>query len=89
MAYFDDDKMMLNGRALKFASGTSWAEDPPSRTRHMVHNVRVVDNRGEELDIESNFHIYRTRLKSEEDAWVGSRQDTLRRDGDRSRSRSA
>ena len=46
MAYFDDDKMMLNGRALKFASGTSWAEDPPSRTRHMVHNVRVVDNRG-------------------------------------------
>ena len=82
MAYFDDDKMMLNGRALKFASGTSWAEDPPSRTRHMVHNVRVVDNRGEELDIESNFHIYRTRLKSEEDAWVGKRCDTLRRDGD-------
>ena len=82
MAYFDDDKMMLNGRALKFASGTSWAEDPPSRTRHMVHNVRVVDNRGEELDIESNFHIYRTRLKSEEDAWVGSRQVTLRRDGE-------
>ena len=81
MAYFDDDKMLLNGRVLKFESGTSWAEDPPSRTRHMVHNVRVLDNRGEELDVESNFHIYRTRLK-EEDAWVGSRQDTLRRDGD-------
>jgi biphenyl 2,3-dioxygenase beta subunit len=82
MAYFDDDKMMLNGRVLKFESGTSWAEDPPSRTRHMVHNVRVLENRGDELDVASNFHIYRTRLKSEEDAWVGSRQDTLRRDGD-------
>ncbi len=82
IAYFDDDKMLLNGRVLKFESGTSWAEDPPSRTRHMVHNVRVITDRGDELDIESNFHIYRTRLKSEEDAWVGSRQDTLRRDGD-------
>ena len=78
MAYFDDDKMILLGRVAKFESGTSWAEDPPSRTRHMVHNVRVIDDRGDELDVESNFHIYRTRLKSEEDAWVGSRQDTLR-----------
>jgi biphenyl 2,3-dioxygenase beta subunit len=82
MAYFDDDKMILLGRVAKFDSGTSWSEDPPSRTRHMVHNVRVLDNRGDELDVTSNFHIYRTRLKSEEDAWVGSRQDTLRRDGD-------
>jgi len=82
MAYFDDDKMLLNGRVLKFLSGTSWAEDPPSRTRHMIHNVRIVDDRGDELDVEANFHIYRTRLKSEEDAWVGKRCDTLRRDGD-------
>ena len=46
MAYFDDDKMLLNGRVLKFESGTSWAEDPPSRTRHMVHNVRVAREPG-------------------------------------------
>ena len=73
MAYFDDDKMLLNGRVLKFLSGTSWAEDPPSRTRHMIHNVRIIADRGDELDVEANFHIYRTRLKSEEDAWVGKR----------------
>ena len=54
MAYFDDDKMLLNGRVLKFNSGTSWAEDPPSRTRHMVHNVRVVDDRWEEVDGEDD-----------------------------------
>ena len=31
--------------------------------------------------MESNFLLYRTRLKSEETTWIGSRQDTLRRDG--------
>ena len=42
MAYFDDDKMMLAMRWKKFAAGPSWAEDPPSRTRHLITNVRVV-----------------------------------------------
>jgi 3-phenylpropionate/cinnamic acid dioxygenase small subunit len=79
MAYFDDDKMTLAGRGMKFASGTSWAEDPPSRTRHMITNVRITADDGSELAVETSFHLYRTRLKSEVDSWVGQRQDTLRR----------
>jgi 3-phenylpropionate/cinnamic acid dioxygenase small subunit len=82
MAYFDDDKTTLLARWQKFATGTAWAEDPPSRTRHLISNVRVLDDRGDELDVESYFHVYRTRLKSEVDTWVGSRRDVLRRDGD-------
>lgn len=82
MAYFDDDKATLIGRWQKVADGTSWAEDPPSRTRHLITNVRVVADDGLEVNVESNFHVYRTRLKSEEDSWIGSRQDVLRRDGD-------
>lgn len=79
MAYFDDDKMILMARLAKVSSGTSWAEDPPSRTRHLITNVRVLDDRGDELEVESNFHTYRTRLKSEVDSWVGLRKDVLRR----------
>ncbi len=82
MAFFDDDKAILVGRWKKVADGTSWAEDPPSRTRHLITNVRVVADRGDELDVESNFHVYRTRLKSEEDSWFGCRHDVLRRCGD-------
>jgi biphenyl 2,3-dioxygenase beta subunit len=81
MAYFDDDKMLLTARWKKFASNSAWAEDPPSRTRHMITNVRVVEDRGDELDVHSNFHVYRTRLKSEIDSWVGCRHDLLRRHG--------
>lgn len=79
MAWFDDNKMALEGRVKKLATGTAWAEDPPSRTRHLVTNVRVVADNGSEVNVESNFHLYRTRLKSEEQSWIGSRQDTLRR----------
>src|SRR5437867_6717929 len=42
-SYFDDDKRMLAQRVAKFDTGFSWAEDPPSRTRHMVTNVRIRD----------------------------------------------
>src|SRR5215470_3834643 len=79
MAFFDDDKMLLAGRIAKLQTGRSWAEDPPSRTRHLITNVRVVADDGLELQVESNFHVYRTRLRSEEDSWIGSRRDLLRR----------
>lgn len=79
MAWFNDTKLQLAGRVAKLATGRSWAEDPPSRTRHLVANVRVVADDGHELTVHSNFHLYRTRLKSEEDSWIGSRHDTLRR----------
>ena len=89
MAWFDDNKMVLAGRVAKLATGTAWAEDPPSRTRHIITNVLVVEDRGDELDVESNFLLYRTRLKSEEYTWIGSRQDTLRRVERRAQDREA
>jgi biphenyl 2,3-dioxygenase beta subunit len=81
VAFFDDDKGTLVARWQKFATGAAWAEDPPSRTRHLITNIRVTNDRGDELDVESYFHVYRTRLKSEVDSWVGMRQDMLRREG--------
>ena len=79
MAYFSDTKTRLAGRVEKLKSGRSWAEDPPSRTRHLITNVRIVKDNGRTLEVESNFHLYRTRLNSEETSWIGSRRDVLRR----------
>ena len=88
MAYFDDDKALLESRVRKIRTGTAWAEDPPSRTRHLITNVRVAGEVGAgddgvegDLDVWSNFILYRTRLKSEEMTWVGSRNDKVRRSG--------
>ncbi|GAA2580795.1 3-phenylpropionate/cinnamic acid dioxygenase subunit beta [Dactylosporangium fulvum] len=79
MAYFDENKQFLEIRARKFATGTSWAEDPPSRTRHLITNVRIAEKSGAEMVVHSNFMLYRTRLKEDVDQWVGRREDTLRR----------
>jgi biphenyl 2,3-dioxygenase beta subunit len=79
MAFFSDTKMLLAGRVAKLKSGRSWAEDPPSRTRHLITNVRILRDDGRVLEVESNFHVYRTRLNSEENSWIGSRRDVLRR----------
>ena len=82
MAFFDDDKTMLEARVKKLGTGSSWSEDPPSRTRHHVTNVRILAVEGDELEVESNFHLYRTRLESDEDFWMGRRLDRLRRVAD-------
>lgn len=79
MALFDDDKALLEKRIKRFATDVAWAENPPSRTRHIVTNVRVLDIDGDELTVEANIHLYRARLDSEEDSWIGRRRDRLRR----------
>jgi 3-phenylpropionate/cinnamic acid dioxygenase small subunit len=82
MAYFDDDRTMLEMRVKKLEAGSAWSEDPPSRSRHFVSNVRILGLEGHEITLEAAFHLYRSRLNSEEDSWFGRRVDVLRRAGD-------
>ena len=82
MAYFDDDLTILDMRLKKQEAGSSWAEEPPSRSRHFVGNVRILKVAGDELTVEVAFYIYRSRLNSDVDTWVGRREDVLRRHGD-------
>ncbi|MEU9890945.1 3-phenylpropionate/cinnamic acid dioxygenase subunit beta [Sphaerisporangium sp. NPDC051011] len=79
MAFFDDDFVLLSLRVQKLATGTAWAEDPPSRTRHLITNIRITSDDGDELTAESHFLLYRTRLKDDLDQWIGRREDALRR----------
>lgn len=79
VAYFDDDREFLEMRVKKLEAGSAWSEDPPSRSRHFVANVRILDVQGDEITIEACFHIYRTRLEVDVDSWVGRRTDVLRR----------
>lgn len=82
MAFFDDDREMLEMRVKKLEAGSAWSEDPPSRSRHFVSNVRVVEIAGEDVTVELCFHLYRTRLNTEVSSWVGRRTDVVRRTPD-------
>ncbi|MDG1204713.1 MAG: 3-phenylpropionate/cinnamic acid dioxygenase subunit beta [Pseudomonadales bacterium] len=79
MAFFDDDLTTLTLRVKRLSVGRAWAEDPPSRTRHLISNVRISDVDDDEITVMCNFQLYRTRLNSEEDSWIGRREDVLRR----------
>lgn len=78
---FDDDKESLSWRVGQMASDRHWAEDPPSRTRHLVSNVRArpAGPDGHTFTVRSNFLCYRNRLADEVDLWAGERHDVLRR----------
>tara|TARA_R110002072_G_scaffold113986_4_gene243896 strand:+ start:15017 stop:15550 length:534 start_codon:yes stop_codon:yes gene_type:complete len=79
MAFFDDDLGTLTLRVKRLSVGRAWAEDPPSRTRYLITNVQVSKVEGDEITVKCNFQLYRTRLNSEEDSWIGRREDVLRR----------
>jgi 3-phenylpropionate/trans-cinnamate dioxygenase subunit beta len=52
----------------------------PSRTRHLLVNIRVEPADAEsELEVHSNFIVYRSRSETEHDFYVGARRDVLRR----------
>jgi 3-phenylpropionate/cinnamic acid dioxygenase small subunit len=79
-ALFDDNKKSLGWRVKQMGSATHWAENPRSRTRHLVSNVRVSPSKFDgEYEAKSNFICYRNRLSDEVDIWVGERTDLLRR----------
>jgi len=41
LAIFDETKATLSGRVARLDTGMAWAEDPPSRTRHLITNIEV------------------------------------------------
>jgi 3-phenylpropionate/cinnamic acid dioxygenase small subunit len=80
LAILDETKETLSGRVARLDTGMAWAEDPPSRTRHMISNIEVEPGDVEsELRVYSNFIVYRSRAETEQDFYVGARQDVLRR----------
>jgi 3-phenylpropionate/cinnamic acid dioxygenase small subunit len=80
-AYYDETRESLAWRIRRYDSGMAWAEDPPSRTRHIVSNVTVRERGDDLLQARSAFLVYRNRLHTEVDVYAGGRSDILRRTG--------
>jgi len=79
LGIFDESKETLCRRVARLDTGMAWAEDPPSRTRHLVSNVEVEPGEHDgELKIYSSFLVFRSRGETEQDFYVGARRDTLR-----------
>jgi 3-phenylpropionate/cinnamic acid dioxygenase small subunit len=83
VAFFDEDKSSLAMRVKRLDTGMAWAEDPPSRTRHLVTNVQIRPRSAvDEYDVTSSFLLYRTRLETDLNLFAGRREDVLRKSRD-------
>jgi 3-phenylpropionate/cinnamic acid dioxygenase small subunit len=79
VAYFDDTRQIMEKRIKRLEIGPAWAEHPPSRTRHMISNIRIANLEGDNIEVHSNFLTYRSRLEHDQDFFIGGRHDVLRR----------
>lgn len=84
-AHFDDTHEMLVERVQRLKTHMAWAEEPSSRTRHLVTNIRVYEADASDagpagdFEVESSFHVFRTRAERDHDGVIGKRFDLIRR----------
>ena len=78
--WFDEGKDTLSKRVAQIEGGDHWAEEPRSRTTHLVANVRIDKIEGDEITAKSRFVVCAYRLQHDVDLFIGKRIDVLRRE---------
>jgi ethylbenzene dioxygenase beta subunit len=79
--HLDERYGSLESRVRRNETSYAWAEDPPSRTRHHVTNIRVSACDDGSVRVRSNILIYRTRWDQTEPQLLGGeRFDVMRRE---------
>ncbi|AXF25552.1 3-phenylpropionate dioxygenase [Burkholderia pyrrocinia] len=79
---FNDSNAQLERRIARLETGMAWAEEPPSRTRHLLANVRIEPaDAPDEYDVQVNYLLYRSQKERDETFYVGARRDRVRRAG--------
>ena len=71
----------LRVRVRKLGTEFAWAEDPPSRTRHLVTNLRVnATESADAVEARTSVLVYRSRFaEPSADFFSGERQDLLKK----------
>jgi 3-phenylpropionate/cinnamic acid dioxygenase small subunit len=78
---FHDDKALLDVRVRRLQHPDTYAQVPPSRTRHVIGNVVLDGQAGEELHARSNLVMFEYRM-DEQRVFGAEVQHHLRRTGD-------
>jgi len=67
-----DDTHRIRSRVKRLLSKNAHAENPRSRTKRMIHNVRIVSQEGATVHAKANFVVYRFRRNSPDREYVGT-----------------
>jgi phthalate 3,4-dioxygenase subunit beta len=79
--HFDEDRYSLGKRVERFDTEHAWAEDPPSRTRRFITNIRAWEGEtGDEFVARCNLLLFRSRGDVRDHDLISARRtDVLRR----------
>jgi p-cumate 2,3-dioxygenase beta subunit len=72
-----DDMARIRARVTRLKDRNAHAEFPPSRTRRIISNVRIVGH--DPLRVEANFVVYRFRRNENVREYVGRYRYTLKK----------
>ena len=78
LAILEEDKRYLEMRVARLETGMAWAEDPPSRTRHLIGNLEAAYSENGEVKARTAFLVYRSHLETDAQLLSGYREDVLR-----------
>jgi PAH dioxygenase small subunit len=82
MDYFMDDHASIRMRINRLKTEMAWAEQPGSRTRHLVTNPLIEAGGPDTYGVRSQFLATRARADKLPDLFSGVRDDVLVRGGD-------
>jgi p-cumate 2,3-dioxygenase beta subunit len=75
-----DDATRIRSRVKQLLGKSAWAENPRSRTRRIISNVRILGREGEKVLVTANFAVHRMRYESV-DTYIGHYDYKLVRQG--------
>jgi p-cumate 2,3-dioxygenase subunit beta len=75
-----DDALRIRSRVKQLLGKSAWAENPHSRTRRMITNVRIVGIEDGQIIVTANFTVHRMRHEAV-DTYVGHYSYKLVREG--------
>lgn len=75
-----DDAVRIRSRVKQLLGKSAWAENPHSRTRRLITNVRVLGADGANILVTANFAVHRMRYESV-DTYIGHYDYKLVRSG--------
>lgn len=82
--YLREDYEMIRERVGRLAKEYAWSENPRSRVRHVLGNVRVLEATGDELTVANNQHVFRSYGDTpDHDLLSAQRHTVLRRGGEK------
>jgi ethylbenzene dioxygenase beta subunit len=81
LTHFEENKFTMGLRVKRLRTGAAHAEEPPSRIRHFVSNVRILDQANpDRVQVSSNEMVFRSREGQDEHLFVAERRDWWRRE---------